>query len=304
MREIIYLVKRNVRLFVRDYGAVFFSVLSMLIVLALMVVFLGSMNSENLVDMLAEFGGERDTLADEKNASYLIQVWTLSGILLVNAVTVTLTVMGNMVEDEIKNRLASFYTAPISRIKISLGYIFSAWFIGVFMCMLTLVVGEIYMLLCNHPLLSPTDWLKLFLMVVLNVFVYACIAYLLALFVHSAGAWSGLLTVIGTLIGFVGAIYLPMSMLPKGVAKVLKCLPMLHGAAMMREVCTEDAIAKTFAGLPEMAGDVFREQMGICVIINGKEVSLWQQVCFLMFCGIMAAGLAFFITRRRRMKNC
>lgn len=134
MREIIYLVKRNVRLFVRDYGAVFFSVLSMLIVLALMVVFLGSMNSENLVDMLAEFGGERDTLADEKNASYLIQVWTLSGILLVNAVTVTLTVMGNMVEDEIKNRLASFYTASISRIKISLGYIFSAWFIGVFMC--------------------------------------------------------------------------------------------------------------------------------------------------------------------------
>ena len=286
MREIFYLVKRNVKVFVRDYGAVFFSVLSMLIVLALMVVFLGSMNSENLVDMLAKYGGERDTLADKKNASYLIQMWTLSGILLVNAVTVTLTVMGNMVEDETKNRLASFYTAPVSRIKVSLGYIFSAWFIGVFMCMLTLVIGEIYMMICSHPLLLPADWLKLFLMVVLNVFVYACIAYLLALLVHSAGAWSGLLTVVGTLVGFVGAIYLPMSMLPEGVAKVLKCLPVLHGAAMMREVCTRDAIAETFAGLPDMAGDFFREQMGISVIMNGNAVSLRQQVFFLLFCGI------------------
>ena len=75
-------------------------------------------------------------------------------------------------------------------------------------------------------------------------------------------------TIIGTLVGFVGAIYLPMSMLPEGVGKVLKCLPVLHGAAMMRTVCTEDAIAKTFDGLPAIAGETFREQMGVSVLIE------------------------------------
>ena len=60
-----------------------------------------------------------------------------------------------------------------------------------------------------------------------------------------------------------GAIYLPMSMLPESVQKVLKCLPILHGAAMMRTVCTKDAIAKTFDGLPAIAGETFQKQMGL-----------------------------------------
>ena len=49
MRETFYLLRRNVLLYFRDGTAVFFSLLSMLIVLALMVVFLGNMNSENVV---------------------------------------------------------------------------------------------------------------------------------------------------------------------------------------------------------------------------------------------------------------
>ena len=64
MKEIYYLLKRNMLLYIRDYVSVFFSVLSMLIVLALMVVFLGSMNSENVVSALAVSGGVRDTAAD------------------------------------------------------------------------------------------------------------------------------------------------------------------------------------------------------------------------------------------------
>ena len=109
MKEIYYLSKRNMLLYIRDYVSVFFSVLSMLIVLALMGIFLGSMNSENVVSALAASGGVRDTAADERNAAWLIQMWTLAGILEVNAVTITLTLMGTMVQDEAKNRLACFY---------------------------------------------------------------------------------------------------------------------------------------------------------------------------------------------------
>ena len=105
MKEIGYLVKRNSLLFLRERSAVFFSLLSMLIVLALMVIFLGRMNSRALVDLLSEWGGERDLAADERNAAYLIQLWTLAGILVVNAVTVTLTVTGIMVQDETEKRL-------------------------------------------------------------------------------------------------------------------------------------------------------------------------------------------------------
>ena len=303
MRECVYLLKRNMLVFLRDYTAVFFSFLSMLIVLALMVIFLGTMNSENLVSILAQVGGERDAAQDRTNAEYLIQMWTLAGILVVNAVSVTLTVIGTMVEDEAKNKLASFHVSPVKRIKIALGYIGSAWMVGVIMCVLTLVLGEIYMVLNGHPLLAAADFVKLFGMIVLNVFVYAAIGYLLALCVHSPSGWSGLLTIVGTLVGFLGAIYLPMSVLPGGVADVLKCLPILHGASMMREVCTRDAIAETFAGLPSVAGEQFREQMGISIIMDGTTVTVQNQILFLVLCGIMAIAVAAVVSKRRKLRD-
>lgn len=301
MREIYYLTKRNMLLFLRDKAAVFFSVLSMLIVLALMVIFLGSMNCENVVDALAEAGGARDTAADQKNAEYLIKMWTLAGILVTNAVTVTLTVMGTMVQDETRNKLVSFYAAPVRRIRLALGYILSSWLVGTGMCVLTLIAGEAYMGLSGFPLLSVSDGLTLCMMIVLNTFVWAAFAYLLALFIHSESAWSGVLTIVGTLVGFVGAIYLPMSMLPKGVGNVLKHLPVLHGAAMMRVVCTKDAVETTFAGLPKIAGDTFREQMGVHIIMNGNVVSRQQQILFLTACGIIMIAAAALIGRKRRV---
>ena len=129
MREIIYLTKRNCRVFLRDKAAVFFSFLSMLIILGLMVVFLGKMNSDELISVLAEYGGERDTVQDQENATYLIQLWTLAGILVVNSVTVTLTVMGTMVQDETRKRIMAFYVTSVNRIKLSLGYILSSWLV-------------------------------------------------------------------------------------------------------------------------------------------------------------------------------
>ena len=125
MREIYYLVKRNALIYLRDRAAVFFSRLSMFIVLGLMAIFLGKMNSDDLVAILARFG-ERDTAADEKNASYLVQLWTMAGILVVNSVTITLTVLGAMVRDETRHRIVAFYVSPVKRIKLSLGYILTA----------------------------------------------------------------------------------------------------------------------------------------------------------------------------------
>lgn len=303
MKEVGCLVKRNVLVFVRDYSAVFFSVLSMLIVLGLMVIFLGSMNSNAVVSALEEFGGVRDAAKDEENAEYLIQMWTLAGILVVNSVTVTLTVMGGMVQDEARGRLASFYVTPVKRLKIALGYILAAFIVGVCMCMLTLTAGEIYMAVQGHALLPLIAWIKVLGMVMLNAFVYAALGYLLALCVRSESGWSGMLTIVGTLVGFLGAIYLPMSQLPEGVGKVLKGLPVLHGAAMMRVVLTKDAMEETFAGLPELVTEVFQEEMGVTITIGGDEVSLMSQVLFLLAYGIIAVILAAIISKRRKVRD-
>ena len=103
------------------------------------IVFLGKMNTDNVLWVLSEYGGERDVLQDEKNAQYLIQMWTLAGILAVNTFTVPLTVMQTMVRDEVNGHLASFYVAPVKRVKIVLGYTLASWLIGSGMSFLTLI---------------------------------------------------------------------------------------------------------------------------------------------------------------------
>lgn len=302
MREIYYLVKRNALIYLRDRAAVFFSMLSMFIVLGLMAIFLGKMNSDDLVAILARFG-ERDTAADEKNASYLIQLWTMAGILVVNSVTITLTVLGAMVRDETRHKIVAFYVSPVKRIKLSLGYILTAWLVGTFMCLITLAVGEFYFVIQGHSLLEASALLKLTGMITLNAFTFAALGYLMALFIHSDSAWSGMLTIIGTLVGFIGGIYLPLGTLGETLQKVLKCLPVLHGAAMMRRICTDAAVAETFAGLPDIAGDSFREQMGVTLFWNDTEISIPMQAAVLLAYAVIAILIAAILNQNRKLKD-
>lgn len=302
MREVFYITKRNCLIYFRDKTALFFSMLSTLIVLGLMVIFLGKMNSDALVSVLAEFGA-RDTAADESNASYLIQLWTLAGILVVNSVTVTLTVLGAMVRDETQKRIMAFYVTPVKRVKLALGYILSAWIVGVIMCVLTLAVGEIYFCLQGHALLALSSLLQIAGLTALCAFTFSSLGYLLALFIHSDSAWSGMLTIIGTLVGFAGGIYLSVGSLSETLQKVLTCLPVLHGAAMMRQICTEEAVAETFTGLPDIVADTFRKEMGISLFWKETEITIAAQIAVLFGYAIIAIGLAALLNRKRKLKD-
>ena len=57
------LVSRNLKIYLRDKSAVFFSLIAMFIVIILMVVFLGDMNVNAITEILESFG-TRDTDAD------------------------------------------------------------------------------------------------------------------------------------------------------------------------------------------------------------------------------------------------
>ena len=76
MNKMISMVKRNCMVFLKDGSSVFFSLLSMVIVLVLTGVFLGQMNVNSIVNLLAEYGGERDAVVDEANARQMVQYWT------------------------------------------------------------------------------------------------------------------------------------------------------------------------------------------------------------------------------------
>lgn len=303
MNKYLNLTKRICLVFLRDRSAVFFSLLSMLIVMMLTGIFLGNLNVTSVTNLLTEYGGVRDSLIDTQNAKELVRYWTLAGILMVNSLTVSLTVIGVMITDLNENRLESFYIAPVKRSLIALSYVTAAIFIATVFCLLTFFIALIYIVASGGTLLSTSAILQVILYTFINVCVFSVIMYLVALFCKSPSAWGGIATIAGTLIGFVGAIYLPIGSLPQKVGTVLKFFPFLHGASLMRKVCCEDILTATFQGVPTEVIDIYKEQMGITISIKNVTVSSAFQIAFMVGCGIIAFIGAVILTKFKKLND-
>ncbi len=297
------LIKRNILVYIRDRSNVFFSLLSMLIIIGLMVVFLGKMNADSVVNLLNQYGGQRDTALDRTNAQQLVMMWTLAGIVVVNSITITLSMVGIMVEDEAQKRLSSFYVTPVNRGIFILSYILAAIIMGIIMCSLTVILGAAYIGLSGGMILSAEAMGLTFLYIILNVFASASMVFLIANFVHSQSAFAGASTIIGTLAGFLAAIYLPMGMLPERVQTVLKCFPLLYGSSLMREVFTKQLLKETFLNCPDELIGSYKEYMGITLLYNGEGVSDTLQVAILVISGIIFIGIAAALQRKRNVMS-
>ena len=296
MDKFLILTKRNISVYIRDKGAVFFSLLSMLIVICLMVFFLGDMNIDAITRLLAEFPG-RDAVKDKENAELLVLSWTSAGIVSINAVTVTLAVYSGMIKDRVNGKLNSIYTAPISRITIACAYVAAAWMASVIMCTLTLVITEVYGIMQGMTAYSVAKHVELLGLIMVNSFVFAALMYPLTMIAKTEGAWSGFGTVVGTLVGFLGGIYIPIGGLSDSIGTLMKCTPVIYGSSMFRSVMSETIIEDTFVGVPQDVVSVYRAEMGIDITVFERLLTVRDEWIILLVCGIMFLAISAIMLR-------
>lgn len=285
MNAFFELTKRNIQIFLRDRGAVIFSVFSMLIVIMLMVFFIGDMNVEAVTDILGSLLN-RDADTDKANAELLVLAWTSAGIISINAVTVTLASLSSMIKDRESGRLGAIFTAPVSRVTIAAAYIFAAWVSSVIVCTLTLVLTELFCVSKGLEPFTAEDHLKLLGMIMANSFTYSAVMYLLTFLAKTQGAWSGLGTVIGTLVGFLGGIYIPVGTVSETIGTIMKSTPIIYGTVIFRSVMTREIAEKTFEGAPEEMLTEYRSAMGITLEVLDRDVTLMNGTMLLIVCGI------------------
>lgn len=290
MEQFLIFTDRNLKLYFRDRSAVFFSLLSMIITIALMVFFLGNMNIDVITDLLSQFPN-RDYVEDEKNARLLIYSWTSAGIISMNAVTVTLAVYSTMIKDRMSGKLNSIYTAPVSRTIITVSYIATAWIAATIVCIFTLAVTEMYGIIQGLEVYSIAQHIHILGIICMNSFVYATFMYLLALIAKSEGAWSGIGTLVGTLVGFLGAIYIPIGSLSDSIQSLLKCTPIIYSTALFRKIMLESILKHTFDGIPKNVTRQYREAMGIDITIFEHSVSGFEIGIVLLLIGIAFVGI-------------
>ncbi|MBU4482687.1 MAG: ABC transporter permease [Actinobacteria bacterium] len=276
----INLIKRNLKLFFRDRTSVFFSLLAIFIIIGLYVLFLGNMMVNNFKDLLGS------------NARFIINSWVMAGILSVTSITTTMGAFGIMLEDTTKKISKDFYSAPIKRSQLAGGYIISSFIIGVIMSIVSLIVAEVYILANGGKLLELMSLLKLFGVMLLSVFAGSSMVFFIVTFFKSRNAYATASTIIGTLIGFLTGIYIPIGSLPSGVQTAIKIFPISHAASLFRQIMMEAPMSTAFANAPVQAITGFKQTMGVVFYFGSTELSPIANILVLVVTGVVFYVLA------------
>lgn len=280
MTVMINLIKRNLKLFFRDKTSVFFSLLAVFIIIGLYVLFLGNMMTESFKELLGD------------NARFTIDSWVMAGILSVTSITTTMGAFGIMVEDKTRKISKDFSSAPLKRSQLAGGYITSSFIIGVIMSIAALVVAEIYILSGGGKLITLVPLLKLLGVMILSVFAGSSMIFFIASFFRSNNAFATASTIIGTLIGFLTGIYIPIGSLPSAVQTAIKIFPISHAGALFRQIMMEAPMSAAFKNASAQAVTNFKQIMGVVFYAGGKELSPLINILVLVATGIVFYVLA------------
>jgi len=272
-------VKRNLKLFFRDRTAVLFSLLAIFIIIALYAVFLGDV-------WLA------DSMSNIQNADILMNSWLVAGLLAVASVTTTMGAFGVMIDDKVQKINKDFYSSPLKRSSITGGYIGSAFLIGVIMSLITVVAAQLYIMFSGGEWYTPIVYVKVVLLVLFTTLTNTSMVCFIVSFFKSHSAFSTASTIIGTLIGFLTGIYLPIGALPESVQMIIKIFPVSHAASLFRQVLMEASMQTAFEGIPVNYLDEFKEYMGVTFRFGGNEVAPWISILILAGTAVVFYGLS------------
>ncbi len=279
-------IERNLKLFFRDRLTVFFSLMSVFIIIGLYALFLGDVWMNN-------------SMKELKNAQALMNSWLVSGLLTVTSMTTTMGAFGIMIDDKVQKINKDFDSSPIKRSSITGGYIGSSFLIGVIMSLVMAVVAEIYIVHSGGEWLTLMACIKVFLLILLTTLTNTSLVCFVVSFFKSHSAFSTASSILGTLIGFLTGIYLPIGTLPESVQTVIKAFPVSHGASLFRQVLMEVPMRNSFDGIPSIYLEEFKEYLGVSFRFGGHEVTPTASVVILLCTAVVFYSLSLFNMLRR-----
>lgn len=264
--------QRNLRVFFRQKSAVFFSLLGVFVVIGLYVLFLGDVWISDFPDL--------------PEVKALMGTWVIAGIVSITPVTTAMGAFEAMVLDRTQGLNRDFFAAPVKRWKLMGGYMLSAYVVSLIMSLLALLLGTLYILSCGGEMLTAETLCGTILIIPLSCLCSVALVFFLTSFFSSSAAFATASTVLGTLIGFVTGIYLPVGSLPEAVQWVVKLFPVSHAGALLRQTMLKEPMAVTFGGAPQAAAQEFEELMG--VVYNFGDAAAQPYVHVLVLVGSAA----------------
>ncbi|MGN0492230.1 MAG: ABC transporter permease [Acutalibacteraceae bacterium] len=220
--------KRNCKLFFKDKGMFFTSLITPLILLVLYATFLANVYKDSFMSSMPEGFSVPEKLIDATVGGELF-----SSLLAVCCVTVAFCSNMLMVADKVSGARRDFDVTPVKKSALALGYYSAAAFSTLIICIVASLACFIYLAAVGWYL-TAGDILFLMLDIFLLVLFGTALSSVINFFLSTQGQISAVGTVVSAGYGFICGAYMPISQFGKGLQRVISFLPGTYGTSLIR----------------------------------------------------------------------
>ena len=238
MTELFALIKRNTKLFFKDKGLFFTSLITPLILLVLYVSFLGNVYKSSFQDIFAEA-----SLIDGNILDAFVGGQLISSLLAVCCVTVSFCSNMLMVQDKVSGARRDITMTPVKSWTMSLGYFIASFISTLFICLVATSAGLVYLAIIGWYI-SALDIVLLVCDVFMLTLFGTALSSIINFFLSSQGHISAVGTIVSSCYGFVCGAYMPISQFSEGLRNVISFLPGTYATSLLRNHATRGVFAE------------------------------------------------------------
>ena len=286
MRTLYSLVKRNTKLFFKDKGMFFTSIITPLILLVLYATFLGNVYRDSFETTLGAFG----ITAPEELIAGCVSGQLFSSLLAVSCVTVAFCSNLLMVQDKVNGSRYDLTVSPVKTPVLSFSYYISTAIATLIVSLIATAACLIYVAAVGW-FLSFADILLIIGDVILLVLFGTALSGLINIFLSSQGQISAVGTIVSAGYGFICGAYMPLSQFSDGLRNALAFLPGTYGTSLLRNHALRGVFEEMESeGYPTVAIDTVRDIIDCNIYFFDEKVPMW--VMYAVLC--VAVALLFF----------
>lgn len=231
MTEIKYLINRNIKLFFKDKGLFFTSLITPLILLCLYITFLANVYKDSFLSALPN-GFE----VEESLINGLVGGQLLGSLLSVCCITVAFCSNMLMVQDKISGVGADLKITPVKPTRLALSYYIATFVSTMLICLFALVAGCVYVA-CIGWYMSIGDIALLILDIFIMVMTGTALSSIINCFLSSQGQISAVGSIVSSAYGFICGAYMPISQFGDTLQKIISFLPGTYGTSLIKQDC-------------------------------------------------------------------
>lgn len=279
------LTKRNCKLFFRDKGMFFTSLITPAILLVLYVTFLAKVYRESFTSALPAAFALDDSLINGTVGGQLG-----SSLLAVCCVTVSFCSNLLMVQDKVSGARRDLTMSPVSKSTLALSYFTASALSTMLICFVALSVCLVY--------LAIVGWymtVKDVLLLCVDVFILVLFGTALSSIVNCNLSTNGQASAVGTIVsagyGFVCGAYMPISNFGDGLQKVLSFLPGTYGTALFRNHALRGVYAEMLSiGFPVEIVEGIKDSIDCNLYFLGEKVGIGSMYAVMILSLVVLVG--------------